>query len=45
MADGVATVAGLDNVLSGELVVLGGSVKGLALNIEKRYVKVVIFGN
>jgi len=45
MADGVATVAGLDNVLAGELVVLNGSVKGLALNIEKRYVKVVIFGN
>jgi len=45
MADGVATVAGLDNVLAGELVVLNGSIKGLALNIEKRYVKVVIFGN
>jgi len=45
MSDGVATVAGLDNVVSGELVVLNGSVKGLALNIEKRYVKVVIFAN
>src|SRR4051812_22473828 len=45
MADGVATVAGLDNVLSGELVVLNGSIKGLALNIEKRFVKVVIFAN
>jgi len=45
MADGVATVAGLDNVLSGELVVLNSTIKGLALNIEKRYVKVVIFGN
>lgn len=45
MADGVATVAGLDNVLSGELVVLNNTVKGLALNIEKRYVKIVIFGN
>jgi len=44
MADGVATVAGLDYVLSGELVSIG-SVKGLALNIEKRYVKVVIFAN
>jgi proton translocating ATP synthase F1 alpha subunit len=45
MADGVATVAGLDNVLSGELVLINNSVKGLALNIEKRYVKVVIFAN
>jgi len=45
MADGVATVAGLDNVLSGELVVLNSSVKGLALNIEKRFVRVVIFAN
>jgi F-type H+/Na+-transporting ATPase subunit alpha len=45
MADGVATVAGLDNVLAGELVVLNGTIKGLALNIEKRHVKVVVFGN
>jgi F0F1-type ATP synthase, alpha subunit len=44
-ADGVVTVAGLNNVLSGELVVLNETIKGLALNIEKRYVKVVIFGN
>jgi F-type H+/Na+-transporting ATPase subunit alpha len=44
MADGVATVAGLDYVLSGELLNIGNSgVKGLILNIEKRYVKVVIF--
>jgi len=45
MADGVATVAGLDNVVSGELVVIDNNIKGLALNIEKRYVKVVIFAN
>jgi proton translocating ATP synthase F1 alpha subunit len=45
MADGVATVAGLDHVLSGELLVINGNVKGLALNIEKRYVKVVIFAS
>jgi len=44
MADGVATVAGLDYVLSGELLNIGSTgVKGLALNVEKRYVKVVIF--
>jgi proton translocating ATP synthase F1 alpha subunit len=45
MCDGVATVAGLQNVVSGELVVLNSTVKGLALNIEKRHVKCVVFGN
>lgn len=46
MADGVATVSGLDNVLSGELLVLGSNnTKVLALNVEKRWVKVVIFAN
>jgi len=45
MADGVTTVAGLDTVLSGELVLINNVVKGLVLNIEKRYVKVVIFAN
>jgi len=32
-------------VLAGELVVINNNVKGLALNVEKRYVKVVIFAN
>ena len=41
MADGVATVAGLQDVLAGELVSFG-EVQGLALNIEKRFVKVVV---
>lgn len=42
MADGVATVSGLHGVLAGELISCG-EVQGLALNVEKRFVKVVIF--
>jgi F0F1-type ATP synthase alpha subunit len=42
MADGVATVSGLHGVLAGELVTFG-DIQGLALNVEKRFVKVVIF--
>jgi F0F1-type ATP synthase alpha subunit len=44
MADGVATVSGLHNVLAGELVTFG-DVQGLALNVEKRFVKVVVFAS
>jgi F-type H+/Na+-transporting ATPase subunit alpha len=44
MADGVATVAGLQDVLAGELVSFG-EVQGLALNVEKRFVKVVVFAS
>lgn len=43
MADGIATVSGLPGVLAGELLTLGSDVQGLALNVEKRFVKVVIF--
>ena len=45
MADGVAVVAGLDNVLSGEMLQFASGVRGLALNVERRYVKIVIFGS
>jgi F0F1-type ATP synthase alpha subunit len=45
MSDGIATVAGLENVVSGELVVIDNSIKALALNIEKRFVKCVVFGS
>jgi len=44
ISDGVATVSGLHNVLAGELISFG-EVQGLALNVEKRYVKVVIFAS
>lgn len=42
VADGIATVSGLRGVLAGELVTFG-EVQGLALNVEKRFVKVVVF--
>jgi F-type H+-transporting ATPase subunit alpha len=42
VADGIATVSGLRGVLAGELVSFG-EVQGLALNVEKRFVKVVVF--
>src|SRR6185437_15358071 len=45
MADGVATVSGLHGVLAGELVTFSNSIEGLALNVEKRYVKVVVFAS
>jgi proton translocating ATP synthase F1 alpha subunit len=41
----VAVVSGLNNVLAGELVVINNTIKGLALNVEKRYVKIVIFAS
>lgn len=44
MADGVATVSGLHGVLAGELVTFG-EIQGLALNVEKRFVKVVVFAS
>ena len=43
MADGVATVEGLPNVLAGELVLINDTIQGLALNIEQRCVKIVVF--
>ena len=42
VGDGVALVYGLQNVQASELVVFEGGEKGLALNLEKEYVGVVI---
>ena len=44
MADGIATISGLHGVMAGELITFG-DIQGLALNIEKRFVKVVIFAS
>lgn len=44
IADGIATINGLYNVAAGELVKIN-NVSGIALNIEKRFVKVVIFAS
>jgi len=46
--DGIARVYGLNEVKSGELVIFSESeslIKGMALNLEKNIVGVVIFGN
>lgn len=45
VGDGIARVHGLDSVQAGELVEFDGGVKGMALNLEKDNVGVVIFGN
>lgn len=46
MADGIATISGLQDVLAGELITVGSAnVQGLALNLESRQVRVVLFAN
>jgi len=45
VGDGIARVYGLDNVQAGEMVEFTGSIKGMALNLEKDNVGVVIFGD
>lgn len=43
--DGVVRVAGLDDVQSGELIDLGNSQFGLALNLEKKSTGIVVLGD
>jgi len=45
VGDGIARVYGLDNVQAGELVEFPGGIKGMALNLERDNVGIVIFGN
>jgi len=45
VGDGIARVYGLDNVQAGEMVEFSGDIKGMALNLEKDNVGVVIFGD
>ena len=45
VGDGVARVYGLDRVGAGEMVEFANGVKGMALNLEKDNVGVVIFGS
>ncbi|MEM6602770.1 MAG: F0F1 ATP synthase subunit alpha [Pseudomonadota bacterium] len=45
VGDGIARVHGLDNVVAGETVEFNGGIKGMALNLEKDNVGVVIFAN
>lgn len=44
LADGIATVYGLQNVMVGEMVELPGDTYGLALNLERDVVGVVVLG-
>jgi F-type H+/Na+-transporting ATPase subunit alpha len=44
VGDGIARVYGLDNVQAGEMVEFANGVKGMALNLEKDNVGIVIFG-
>lgn len=44
IGDGIARVHGLDNVRSGELVEFDGGVKGMALNLERESVGIVVLG-
>jgi F-type H+/Na+-transporting ATPase subunit alpha len=45
VGDGIARIYGLDNVQAGEMVEFPGGVKGMALNLERDNVGVVIFGD
>src|SRR6202008_2338255 len=45
VGDGVARVHGLDKVQAGEMVEFPGGIKGMALNLERDNVGVVIFGD
>jgi F-type H+-transporting ATPase subunit alpha len=45
VGDGIARVYGLDNVQAGEMVEFPGAIKGMALNLERDNVGVVIFGD
>jgi len=44
VGDGIARVYGLDSVKAGEMVEFPGGIKGMALNLERDNVGVVIFG-
>ncbi|KAF0116401.1 MAG: F-type H+-transporting ATPase subunit alpha [Hyphomonadaceae bacterium] len=44
VGDGIARIHGLDSVQAGEMVEFSGGVKGMALNLERDNVGVVIFG-
>ena len=45
VGDGIARIYGLDSVQAGEMVEFPGAIKGMALNLERDNVGVVIFGD
>src|SRR5690349_17567493 len=44
VGDGIARVFGLSSVMAGELVQFSSGVRGMALNLEKNNVGIIIFG-
>lgn len=45
IGDGIAMIVGLHQVKSGELIVFKNKIQGMALNLEKKIVRAVIFGS
>ena len=45
VGDGIARVHGLDEIKAGEMVEFDGGIAGMALNLEKDNVGIVIFGS
>lgn len=45
IGDGIALVHGLDNAMSGELLIFPNDVYGMVLNLEKSHVGVILLGN
>ena len=45
VGDGIVLASGLEDVLSNELVILQGSMYGLAMNLQKENVGIILFGN
>lgn len=45
VCDGIATVSNLSGVYAGEIVTLNNTVSGMAFNLRKRSVGIVLFGN
>lgn len=45
IGDGIARIYGLKNVQAGEMVEFASGIKGMALNLEKDHVGVVVFGS
>ncbi len=45
VGDGIATVAGLDNIRYGEILIFAGGVRGMAEELKRDYVSCILFGD
>ena len=45
VGDGIAKIHGIEKCMSNELIEFSGGKYGMALNLEEKYVSVVILGN